>query len=246
MIATCAVPTASLRAGPDPASEQLDQLLLGEGFEVWETRDDWAHGRALRDGYVGWVVEAYLAPQAPSPTHRVSAVRTIAYAEPALRARSGAAISMNALVRVERTEGRYAFVAGQGWVAGEHLAPLGTVETDPAAVAERFLGAPYLWGGRDSIGLDCSGLVQAALYACGRACPRDSVDQAGLGAEIGRMAMRRGDLVLWAGHVGMMVAPDRMIHATQHFMAVVVEQLQTVIDRRLVQGEGPPRGFRRL
>src|SRR5690606_30742915 len=99
------------------------------------------------------------------------------------------------------------------WVAAGHVAPLGTFETDPAAVAERFVGAPYLWGGRCSIGLDCSGLVQQALYACGRACRRDSDQQAAMGETVERGDLRRGDLVFWRGHVAMMLDESRLIHA---------------------------------
>ncbi|OYX34688.1 MAG: hydrolase Nlp/P60, partial [Caulobacterales bacterium 32-69-10] len=214
--------------------------------EVWEARDDWSYGRALRDGYVGWVVSDFLAPGAPSPTHRVAALRTILFSEPRLRAPAGAALSLNALVRVEAQEGDYALVAGAGWVAGAHLAPIGTFEADPAAVAERFVGAPYLWGGRCSIGLDCSGLVQQALYACGRGCRRDSDQQALMGEAVDRADLARGDLVFWAGHVAMMLDPARLIHANAHHMAVTVEPLDAVVERRLAVGEGPPTGFRRL
>jgi cell wall-associated NlpC family hydrolase len=246
VIVTAAVPTAPLRAAPDPSAEQLDQLLLGEGFEVWETRPDWSYGRALRDGYVGWVVSAFLAPGAPSPTHRVAALRTIAASAPRLRAHAGPALSLNALVRIEAEEAGYALAAGVGWIVAGHLAPLGTFEADPAAVAERFVGAPYLWGGRCSIGLDCSGLVQQALYACGRACRRDSNLQAEMGEAVDRAELRRGDLVFWDGHVGMMLDATRLIHATAHHMAVVVEPLDEVVARRIALGEGPPTGFRRL
>ena len=112
----------------------------------------------------------------------IAALRTFALAEPAIKAPPKGRYSLNALVTVEAAEGRFLKVAGSGWIAARHLEPLGRFETDPVAVAERFLGTPYLWGGRDSLGIDCSGLVQQALYACGRGCPRDSDQQAATGA----------------------------------------------------------------
>ncbi len=117
---------------------------------------------------------------------------------------------------------------------------------DLAGVAERFVGAPYLWGGRDIAGLDCSGLVQQALYACGQACPRDADQQAGLGRPIDRGALVRGDLVCWEGHVGVMLDQVRLLHASSHHMATVVEPLAEVIARAEATGRGAPTGFRRL
>src|SRR5205085_5297985 len=107
-------------------------------------------------------------------------------AQSSIKSRAAGPYSLNALVAVEAMDGRLAKAAGAGWMAAEHLTPIGAFENDWAGVAERFLGAPYLWGGRESLGLDCSGLVQQALNACGLACPRDADQQAGLGREIGR------------------------------------------------------------
>jgi cell wall-associated NlpC family hydrolase len=153
---------------------------------------------------------------------------------------------MNALVAVEGEEGRLSKVAGAGWMATAHLAPVGTFETDVAGVAERFAGAPYLWGGRGSLGLDCSGLVQQALFACGLACPRDADQQAGLGREISRGEFARGDLVFWNGHVAIGLDETRVVHANGHHMMVAIEPLETAIGRIDAAGVGQPTGFRRL
>lgn len=243
---TLILPTSALRVQPEAESEQVDQLLFGEGFEEIDRIGGWSFGEAMRDGYRGWTKSVGLLAGPPAPTHRVAALRTIALAEPRLRAPAGPALSLNALVRVEAVEAAYARVQHAGWVPARHLAPLGTFETDPAAVAERFVGAPYLWGGRCSIGLDCSGLVQQALYACGRPCRRDSDQQQAMGVAIGRAELRRGDLVFWDGHVGMMLDEARLIHANEHHMAVTAERLDEVVARRLAVGEGPPTGFRRV
>lgn len=242
----CAAPAAGIHRAPDAASEQTDQLLFGETFEVLEEEEGgFVFGQASRDGYVGFVEAARLAPRGPAPTHRVAALRTYAFAEPSIKSRASGPYSLNALVHVEALEGRLAKVAGGGWMTAEHLAPIGVFEADWAGVAERFIGAPYLWGGRESLGLDCSGLVQQALLACGRACPRDADQQAELGRAIGRAEFGRGDLVFWKGHVALGVDAERIVHANGHHMATVIEPLEAAIERISGGGYGEPTAFRR-
>ena len=242
----CAAPAAAIRRAPDDTSEQMDQLLFGEAFEVLEEEGAFLFGQARRDGYMGFVEAAALAPPGLEPTHRVAAIRTYAFAEPSIKSRARGPYSLNALVAVEAQEGRLAKVAGAGWMAAEHLAPIGVFASDPAAVAERYLGAPYLWGGRESLGLDCSGLVQQALLACGRACPRDADQQQKLGREIGRQAFGRNDLVFWKGHVALGLDAARIIHANAHHMAVAIEPLEAAIERIKAAGSGEPTAFRRV
>ena len=244
------VPVAPLHRAPDDGAEQLDQLLFGERFEVLERTGDFALGQARRNGYVGYVAQAALAPAGRAPTHQVRAVRTAVLAAPAVRAPRLAFLSLNALVRVERQEAGFVEVAELGWVAAVHLARLGEVECDPAAAALRFLGVPYVWGGRDSLGLDCSGLVQQALYACGRAAPRDSDQQQALGQPVslaaGLAGMQRNDLVFWRGHVGLMLDTERLLHANAHHMAVAVEPVVEAAARIRAAGGGEPVAVRRL
>ena len=242
----CVAPAAAIRRQPDAASEQMDQLLFGEAFDAVEEEGAFLWGQARRDGYVGFVEAAALAPAGPAPTHRVSAIRTYAFAEPSIKSRAAGPYSLNALLTIEAVEGRLAHAAGAGWIAVEHLSPIGVFAREPAAVAELYLGAPYLWGGRESLGLDCSGLVQQALFACGRACPRDTDMQQALGREIGRQAFGRGDLVFWKGHVAMGLDGQRIIHANAHHMAVAVEPLDAAIERIKAAGSGEPTAFRRL
>jgi len=236
----CIAPSAALRRGPDRAAEQLDQLLFGEGFDVLEVKGGWAWGQARRDGYVGFVAVDALAQGAIAPTHRIAALRAYGFSKPDIKSAPVGLYSLNALVRIAAEEGSFARAEDAGWFAANQLSPIGVFETDPAAVAERFLGAPYQWGGRESLGLDCSGLIQQALYACGRACPRDSDQQADLGAPVAREGLRRGDLVFWRGHVGMMLDEARMIHANARQMQVSIEPLADALARI-----GPATGYRR-
>ena len=233
---------AALRREPVPAAEQLDQLLFGERFDVLERLGDWAFGQALRDGYVGWVELSALGPAGGAPTHWVSTLRTFAFSEPSIKSAPVAQLSMNALVCADGGEGRFVHLQGSGFLAEEHLSPLGAWRDDPAAVALRYLEAPYLWGGRCSLGLDCSGLVQQALYACGRGCPRDSDQQAALGAPVDPAeGLGRGDLVFWRGHVGLMLDAETLLHANAFHMAVATEPLAQTVAR-----VGEPMAFRRL
>jgi len=242
----CASPAAPLRAAPTDSSEQMDQLLFGEAFEVLEKHDRFLFGQARRDGYVGFVAADALKPAGAAPTHRVAALRTYAFAGPSIKSQALGPYCLNSLGAVEAEEGRFRKLAGAGWMVADHLSPVGVFDTDWATVAERFVGAPYLWGGRQSLGLDCSGLVQQALLACGRACPRDTDQQQTLGAAITGEAFDRGDLVFWKGHVALGVGARRIVHANAHHMAVAVEPLDEAIDRIAGAGAGQPVAWRRL
>jgi hypothetical protein len=243
----CAAPSAGVYSDAAMSAEMPDELLFGEVFEVLVEDGDVVFGQARRDGYVGWVALAALSPMMHEPTHRVRSVRALVYSEPDLRSPSVAGFGLNALVQVEVAEGRFARAADAGWMVTDQLAPLGDVETDPVAVAERFLGVPYRWGGRDSLGLDCSGLVQQALHTCGRSCPRDTDQQlAALGAPIEPGALRRGDLVFWRGHVGLMLDTERLLHASGDWAAVAAEPLAEAVARIAARGGGDPVAMRRL
>jgi cell wall-associated NlpC family hydrolase len=239
------VAAAPLTAAPDAEAPMTTQLLFGEGFDVLETRGGWVWGQSALDGYVGYAPEACFSAPGPEPTHRVAALQAPVYPEPTIKSRPVAALPFAA--RVAGAEaGAFLALAEGGFVCRQHVAPADAAETDAAAVAARFLGAPYLWGGRSAAGIDCSGLVQIAVQATGRACPRDSdMQQAAPGRDVAPGRERRGDLIFWKGHVGIMVSPTRLLHATGHHMAVVVEPLAEVAARVAAQGHGPVTARRR-
>lgn len=243
---SCTAAAAAIRSAPDASAEQMDQLLFGERFEVLEEDGAFVFGQAARDGYVGFVEAAALGAAGPLPTHRVAALRTYAFAEASIKTRASGPYSINSLLAVEAVDGKLAKVAGAGWMTAAHLEPIGLFEDDWAAVAERFVGAPYLWGGRESLGLDCSGLVQQALFACGHACPRDTDQQQALGAPIEAEAFDRGDLVFWKGHVAMGLGDGKIVHANGHHMATVVEPLADAVARIDAAGVGQPTAYRRV
>ncbi len=228
-----------LTAVPDARAELATQLLYGESFTVYETRaDGLAWGQAALDGFVGYVPAAGLGP-AQGRGMRVTALCSQIYAGASLRARIVADLPFLAEVPVVGTTGAFARLRGGGHVPRAHLEPLAG---DFVAQAERFVGVPYLWGGRSARGIDCSALVQLALLACGQAAPRDSDMQTvllGL-ARPPDAPLLRGDLLFWKGHVGIMRDADTLIHANAHHMAVVAEPLGPAIARIAATGGGTP------
>jgi hypothetical protein len=230
----CILPTAPVRAGADDASPLIDQLAFGEIFEVLDSADGRAWGRSRRDGVVGHVPGDALIEDVLEPTHRVSSVDTPVFDAPASDLGSDpqpAVLALNALVTVLETQGGFARVARLGWIALADLADFHAFEPEPAAVAERFVGAPFQTGGRDRTGLDAPALVQQALYACGVGCPRAADQQQALGQAARVDALMRGDLVFWSDHVAIMLDAERLIHADPD-KGVAVEALMDAVARR--------------
>lgn len=241
---------------PEPRRDKsIDtELLFGETVTVFEeTMEGWAWGQLETDGYVGWFSSDGLGALEAS-THRVRALRTYRYPGPDLKFPPLGLISMGAKVTVTgsaTTRGLdYALLSDGSAVVARHLAGLDQFETDWVAVAEEFLGTPYLWGGRTSLGLDCSALVQLAAQAGGYDVPRDSdMQAAGAGEPVETSDLNtlvRGDLVFWKGHVGIVQGPNRLLHANGYTMTVASESLDRAVARIAENEFGNVTGIRRL
>jgi cell wall-associated NlpC family hydrolase len=223
-------PLLDLTLTPDRGAERATQLLHGEGFTAYEIRPDGlAWGQAELDGYVGYVDAAGLG-RPRGPGQRVTALWSQIYASPAARARVEAELPLHASLQVSGSTGAYYRLRDGGFIPRPHLAPFAG---DHVAQAERFVGVPYLWGGRSARGLDCSALVQLAFLASGRSAPRDSdMQEALIGTPISAgAALRRGDLLFWPGHVAIVRDPQTLIHASGHHMAVVIEPVRSALAR---------------
>ncbi len=235
----CCRPRQAMHAAGTPGAVAVSELLFGEPFDLFDTVGDWAFGRSAHDHYTGWVPMTALADPLPdlpavSITVRVAPV----FAEPDIKAPVLAELPFAA--HVTGTGGdRFFALAGGGFVHHRHLAPL--PDASPLAVARGFAGAPYLWGGRSPLGVDCSGLVQVALAAAGIAAPRDTDQQlAEVGTAVAFEDRAGGDLVYFPGHVGILASRDRLVHANAHWMATVEEPLADVIARLAALGVAEP------
>ena len=232
-------PQLPLRRSPAPDAPLDTEAIMGERVTVYETNEEgWAWGQLDGDGYVGFMPANGLGAPGPAPTHRVSALRTLVFPAPSFKLPPIGALPLGARLAVERTEGRFARTASGGYLPATHLAPVESRETDFVTVAERFLGTPYQWGGKTGLGLDCSGLVQVALAACGLACPRDTDMQQVAVGEVMDGPRQRGDLIFWRGHVAIARDARTMVHANAFHMAVAIEPIDEAIARiRATDGE---------
>jgi cell wall-associated NlpC family hydrolase len=228
-------PQAPMRRAPAPDAALETEALQGERVTVYEISDEgWAWGQLQADGYVGWLPASALAPPGPAPTHKVAALRTLVFPGPSIKIPPLEALPFGARLAVARRHDAFAVTSRNGHVPARHLAGLDANETDFVAVAERFVGTPYLWGGKSNAGIDCSGLVQVSLTACGIACPRDSdMQEEAIGTPIDPASgdLRRGDLVFWPGHVAIVRDEGTLLHANAFHMAVVLEPLAVALDR---------------
>jgi cell wall-associated NlpC family hydrolase len=228
-------PQAPLRREPRPDAPLETEALKGERVTIYDSNGEgWAWGQLAADGYVGWLPDNALAPPGAAPTHKVSALRTLVFPGPSIKLPPLEALPLGARVAIARIEDRMAVTQSGAYVPAAHLAPLGENETDFVGVAERFLGTPYLWGGKTALGLDCSGLVQVALTACGVSCPRDSdMQEATLGTAVSAdpSTLKRGDLIFWKGHVAIVRDRSSLLHANAYHMAVAVEPINEAVVR---------------
>lgn len=232
---------APLRRAPSSDAEQWTQALRGERVTVYDRNaEGFAWGQLIGDGYVGWLPDAALAKPMAAPTHKVTALRTLAFPGPSIKLPPTDALPLGARVTVAREDGAFAITREGQYLPRRHVAPLDANAADFVAVAERFVGTPYLWGGKSSLGIDCSGLVQVSLNAAGTGCPRDSDMQCdGLGRELDAAEakyLQRGDLIFWKGHVAIVRDAETIVHANAHHMATVIENAKEAIARIKASG----------
>jgi cell wall-associated NlpC family hydrolase len=231
-------PVAPVRQSPVPDAMLVTEALKGERVTIYDQDGEgWGWGQLRADDYVGWLPMNALRAAGREPTHKVAVLRTILFPGRSIKAQPVEGLPLGCRVAVIGEDDQLARLASGGYVPAHHLAPLDAAAPDFVSVAERFVGVPYLWGGKTSLGIDCSGLVQVALTAGGIACPRDSDMQRAIGTALGDSAgLRRGDLVFWEGHVGIMRDTATLLHANAFHMAVTAEPLRDAAARAAATG----------
>lgn len=231
------MPVANLRHTPNGDLDR--QLLFGDAFEVETEKDGWVYGKRPTDGYVGWIGVKSLKGWA-EPTHTVRDLGAHVYPKANIKAVPTKLLPFQAQVTVVNERGEFVELAGGGYVHAMQLSPIGVAELDFVRVAEKYLGVPYLWGGNSQFGIDCSGLVSAAMRGAGIPCAGDSgAQEESLGIALAKDAvLTRGDLVFWKGHVGLMFSETLLLHANGYHMKVAFEPLETAADRIEKAGGG--------
>jgi cell wall-associated NlpC family hydrolase len=227
---------APLRIAPSSDAEQKTQALKGERVTIYDRNaEGWAWGQLNSDGYVGWLPDHALAKPGAAPTHKVTSLSTFAFPGPSIKLPPSGILPLGARLAVRGDDGTFAVTHDGCYVPRQHLGTLDVNESDFVAVAERFAGTPYLWGGKTSLGIDCSGLVQVALNAAGIGCPRDSdMQEQALGRALPESAskkLQRGDLIFWEGHVAIVRDTESIVHANAHHMATAIENTREAIAR---------------
>ncbi|MDD3288615.1 MAG: NlpC/P60 family protein [Alphaproteobacteria bacterium] len=235
----CVRGVVPLLSAPAEGAARISEIRYGEILDVFEERDDgfaWVQNRS--DRYVGYIKsDNVLSEGVPSFSHRINMLHTHVYAEPDLKSRIVDQLTLGSYLDIMDEKDGFSHLASGGYVFAKHmLAAEDAMDFDYVYTAGRMLNVPYLWGGRTPLGLDCSALVQLSLDMAGIECMRDSDEQR---EAFGRALpihwrdypWRRGELVFFPGHVGIMTDHNRIIHANAFAMKVTVEPLVDLVLR---------------
>jgi len=255
---TIITPIAPLQRKASRRSGQETQLLYGHHFDIYETKKGWAWGQAKspikgskQKGYVGYVSARDLADVETRASHIVTALKAPMFTEADIKSHIVQFLPLGSHIKGQSPHPDFVQIGAGGYIHRRHLHKITKPPEilDFVDVAESHMGLPYVWGGISTDGLDCSGLVLSCLRAMGQDAPRDAdMMEAGLGhnLRVTQRGLKRGDLVFWKGHVGIMKTTQLLIHANAHHMCVATEPLKEAVTRILGSGGGPITAIKRL
>ena len=226
-------PSIPMRSEPNETSELETECLFGETLTIFDKYLDWYYCKLSTDNYCGWVQKHNLGKIIPS-SHRIVSNRTFLFKDSDVKSGCINYLPLGAQVCVKDIDKGWAKVYlfdnnnyKFAYIPSNHIIKIGDTVNDWVSIAEKLIGTPYVWGGRNSIGLDCSALLQLSYQTNGENIPRNSNDQSLLKKEIinNQNMLERGFAVFWKGHVGIMVDKLNCIHANAFHMEVSREPL---------------------
>jgi len=228
-----------IKCSPNIDSETMSEALYGENFILKKTFKNWLFGKLESDNYEGFISINSISTEDYKHTHYVSELRTYMYSKPDIKSVTTGILSINSLITVVDEVRGFSKLNNDSYVFTRHIDLKSKKNNNYIDTAIKFTNTPYKWGGRTSFGIDCSGLVQLSLMNSGYECPRDSeLQKQVLGKNIPLETcfnnLKKGDLIFWEGHVGIMVSDKNIIHANSFSMDTRIEKL-TDVDSRISQ-----------
>lgn len=238
-IKTVFKPSSKIKLFPCEQSLLETECLFGEKVIILDLKDEWAKCKTILDNYEGWIKVRDIC-SFPDPTHRVITPRTFVYSAKDVKSNISQYLPLASKLKVLYSCDKWSEIVtydetnfSKGYVPTRDIVPINDITDDFVSVAESLIGTPYHWGGRDSIGIDCSALIQIALETIGINFPRNTSLQAkySLGFNMDYKLLNRGVLIFWQGHVGVMTNKKDILHSNGFFMKTIVEDLKTAEDR---------------
>ncbi len=226
MISRININIADIRAEPKFQSERTSQTLFNEIVEVLDEQDGYLRVKS-RDGYIGWIAAQFTSEYKKyesKKSYLVISNLAPGFAYPDIESARIVYLPYGCSLYGEEEDGFLKIITeryGEIYVRlGETLtltSPLEPFRPNGDFIkneAEKFLSAPYLWGGRSFFGIDCSGFVQTIMRRFGWELPRDTKDQINCGIKIDRKSIRNGDLLFFPRHVALAVSKREFIHSS--------------------------------